>query len=157
MLLGRRWFTAHWLAVAKLVDEPAAFAPAMRSALARLATDARALSPAAASFLLAATTMSPEQRPNAERLSRHAFVADLPRRVRMPAVPPPAVFGEPRDETPTLEVELPAGIAMTDRGRGLPHVQAVTASVTPTVTSSTIAPAPPAGQASSGAETPHEA
>ena len=69
LLLGRRWFTAHWLPFARLVDEPAAFAQATRSALARLAADALAQSPAAASFLLAATTLDPEQRPAAEQLS----------------------------------------------------------------------------------------
>jgi len=135
LLLGRRWFTAHWLPFAKLVDEPAVFEPAMRSALARLATDVAAVSPAAASFVLVATTLVPEARPTAEQLSAHAFVVHSPHLARIPAARPAPPAAGDGSERPTM--------IRDDRPRRDPPP----VSVTPLAPSAApvLAPAPPVG------------
>ncbi|KAH8068431.1 protein kinase [Aureococcus anophagefferens] len=65
LLLGRQWFSDHWLPASKLTDDPAEFAVALSSALADLAAALRAspLPAEAKSFLESALTEDPDDRP----------------------------------------------------------------------------------------------
>ena len=83
LLLGRQWFSDHWLPFSKLTERPHDFEAGLESALDALDRELLRAVPDsvpgdAASFLRAALTRDPDDRPAVERLAAHAWISRRP-------------------------------------------------------------------------------
>ena len=131
LLLGRAWFSAHWLPNSKLTDNPARFEAGLVAALARLDRDLEktGCSAAAAAFVRAALTLEPADRPTIEALAARPWVAHSPHVKRISR----------ENSTASSTVDLCGEVAPVSEA----FSEAAAIQVTPEPVYATIAPCPP--------------
>jgi serine/threonine protein kinase len=124
LLLGREWFSTHWMPNSKLTDAPRKFEAGVVASLDRLDADlaAAGCSELCAEFVKSALALNPNDRPSIEDLAATPWIARSPHLVR--------ISRENSSSTLDLAAEAPSSGAMA-------------AVVTPDANYATIAPSPP--------------